>query len=330
MYARNAELIELPQARAGYGGLAGFRGLRGSVIHRCRGDRLMSKNPVYHRASFEVRANRADDAGAILIAHGALGCAVERTRPHGRARTVTLDAYFARRPSANSMRRLAALLANAALIEKPVQVEPRRIVDPGWVTQWKNRFKPFAIGQRLQIVPPWDRKTESDRLQIVIEPAQAFGTGHHATTAGALCAIEEIASMRKVRRALDVGTGSGILAIAIAGLTDANVTAIDIDEVALDNARLNAKYSRVAARIGFSSRPLDQVTGKFDLIVANILSKVLIALAADLKRRFAARGTLVLSGILAREADAVAAHYGEFRLVAKRIDHAWATMVFER
>lgn len=290
----------------------------------------MGKNLVYHRASFEVRASRADDAGALLIAHGALGCAVERTRPRGRARTVTIDAYFVHCPSATPMRRFSTLLANAGIIEKPAQVELRRIVDPGWVTQWKDRFKPSPIGDRLQIVPPWDRKSENGRFQIVIEPAQAFGTGHHATTAGMLRAIEEIVSTRKIRRALDVGTGSGILAIAIAGLTDATVTAIDIDDAALENARLNAKYNCVAARIEFSSNPLNQVPGKFDLVVTNILSKILIALAPDLKRRVASRGTLVLGGILAREAESVAAHYREFRLVTKQIDRGWATMVFER
>lgn len=208
---------------------------------------------------------------------------------------------------------------------------PRRIVDPGWATMWKGRFEPLTVGERFLIVPPWNRASQPGRISIVIQPGQAFGTGHHATTSGALAAVEQLCAGRKFASGLDVGTGSGIIAIAMKLAGVGKITAIDSDALALENARENARLNALARRISFSTTPLDRVRGRFDLVVANILSSVLIRLAADLKRVLARRGRLVLGGILKRETATVAACFTpELRMLSTTADRGWATMVFAR
>lgn len=205
------------------------------------------------------------------------------------------------------------------------------ISDPGWATAWMSRFEPLRVGRRFLIVPPWSRIRENDRIRIVIQPGQAFGTGHHPSTFGVLEEIEEICGGNKISRALDVGTGSGILAFAMSKLGVSKVVAIDVDPVALENARENAELNHLERKIRFSVAPLQSIRGKYDLITANILSSTLITLAPLLKSRLAPRGRLILSGILNREAGAVRAHYEpNLRHVASRVRGAWTVLVMEQ
>ena len=209
--------------------------------------------------------------------------------------------------------------------------EQRLLEDPGWATMWQARFAPLRIGQRFLIVPPWQRKRHPDRIQLVIRPGQAFGTGHHASTSGTLSALEELCKNRHIAHALDVGTGSGILAIAMVKLGVAEVTAIDSNMAAIGNAKENAGLNRVRARIRFSTTPLGSIQGRFGLIVANILSSTLIRMASDLKARLRPQGHLVLAGILQREAESVAAAYlPELTQIGMRNHGAWATLIFRR
>jgi ribosomal protein L11 methyltransferase len=293
----------------------------------------MASKPVYIKATFETPAGLADEAAGILVANGALGCAVERggrAGPKSR-RPVKLEAYFTtlRPATLRAIRR--TMRAAGMLTDSDREEAPQSIVDPGWATMWQSRFKPLPIGERFLIVPPWNRATEAGRTSITVLPGQAFGTGHHPTTSGALVAIEDIIGRGKITRAIDVGTGSGILAIAMAMMGVQKVTAIDNDGLALGNARENAELNQGTRGIAFSTTPVGQVRGKFDLVVANILSKILIAMAPDLKRLLATGGHLVLGGILSREAKSVAAHYRpELHLGATTRSRGWTTMIFTR
>ena len=276
-----------------------------------------------------------DDAAAILIADGALGCESRNIarRADGRknaARPVLLRAYFDRL-SPPSFRRLQAKLSAARMLAGDSTPKHRLLKDPGWATMWQARFAPLRIGQRLLIVPPWQAEREAERIRLVIKPGQAFGTGHHPTTSGTLTALQELCENRRITHALDVGTGSGILAIAMVELGVAEVTAIDTDIAALMNARENAALNRVGARIRFSTTPLDSLRGRFGLIAANILSSTLIKMAPDLKARLRPRGHLVLAGILRREAASIAAAYlPELTNVGVRDHGAWTTLIFQR
>ncbi len=255
------------------------------------------KARTYMRVVFETPAAIADEAASLLVAHGALGCAVAKTiKNHLGRRTrkiVRLEAWFEE-------------LSSAAL---------RRIM------------KALEAGEMLV----WNRVENGKLTQLVIQPGQAFGTGHHGTTYGALHALGSLMARQPVEAALDVGTGSGILAIAMAKLGMAKVIAIDIDTVALENARENAALNGVDGRIRFSAMPLASVRGRFNLITANILSSILIEMAAQMKRHLAADGRLILGGILAREANEVLAAYRpQLRRVSSRIDRGWSTLVLGR
>src|SRR5713226_4580404 len=232
--------------------------------------------------------------------------------------------------SSAALRRIMKALEVGEMLVRTDAPKPERIVDPGWATKWKGRFEPFEAGNFL-IVPPWNRVENGKLTQLVIQPGQAFGTGHHGTTYGALHAVGSLMAKGPVEAALDVGTGSGILAIAIAKSGIAKVIAIDIDTVALENARENAALNGVDGRIRFSAMPLASVRGRFNLITANILSSILIEMAAQMKRHLEADGRLILGGILAREAtEVLAAYRPQLRRESSRIDRGWSTLVLGR
>jgi ribosomal protein L11 methyltransferase len=249
---------------------------------------------------------------------------------------VSLEAYFTR-ISAAQLERLRLVMHDAGLlVDDARDGAMRRIVDPGWSTLWMKRFGPFRVGERFLIVPPWRRETERGRTTIVIQPAQAFGTGHHPTTAGALRALETLMRTHRPARVLDAGTGSGVLAIAVA-LTRGrerlapDIIAVDIDPVALENALANARLNGVERAIRFSPVPLTSIRRRFDLITANILSHTLKELAPHLKRILAPGGRLVLGGFLADEADEVLSHYRPpLRCVSRRTHRGWTTIVLAR
>jgi ribosomal protein L11 methyltransferase len=297
--------------------------------------RAISYRRSYTRAIFRTHAHLADEAAGILVAGGALGCAVAGMKlPRAREdKTVALEAYFDA-ISASDLSRLKLSLEQAGMLaDGSVDGSARRIVDPGWSTLWMKRFGPFRVGRRILIVPPWRRQNERGRTTIVVQPARAFGTGHHPTTAGALRALETIVGAHAPRSILDAGTGSGILAIAAAliGKRNGDIIAIDIDPTALENARANARLNGVEKSIRFSSVPLTSIHRHFDLIVANILSGTLVEVAPHLKKLVAPGGRLVLGGFLADEADEVLRHFrSPLRCLSRKTHRGWTTLVMAR
>jgi ribosomal protein L11 methyltransferase len=289
---------------------------------------------TYVRLQFDLPAVAADAAAALLVANRALGCEVSKLRPARPAptrtpRRVRLKAYFDRLNSAD-LKRVRRVLESAAMITAatPLQTEP--LVDPGWATMWMTRFEPFTVG-RFLIVPPWSHEHRVEHLRLVIQPGQGFGTGHHGSTYGVLRLLDELVPKRPFARALDVGTGSGILAIAVSLLGIPEITALDIDPVAIDNARENAQLNHAEDHVRFSLVPITSLRRHFDLITANILSSTLIEMAPLLRRRIAPEGRLILAGILAREADSVIAAYSpDLRCIDRRTDRGWTALVLAR
>jgi ribosomal protein L11 methyltransferase len=289
---------------------------------------------TYVSLQFDLPAAAADRAAAILVANRALGCEVGKIRPARPApprspRRVRLKAYFDRLNDAD-LKRVRHALQTAAMISDDTPLGRDTLSDPGWATMWMTRFKPFTVG-RFLIVPPWSHEHRPDHLRLVIQPGQGFGTGHHGSTYGVMRLLDDLCRKRTFSRALDVGTGSGILAIAMRLVGVREITAIDIDPVALENARENADLNHVAAHVRLSLVPIASLRRHFDLITANILSSTLIEMAPRLQHRLAPEGRLILAGILAREADRVIAAYSPtMRCIDRRTDHGWSALVLAR
>jgi ribosomal protein L11 methyltransferase len=295
--------------------------------------RFPHKPRSFVKAEFRVPARLADEAAGILAARGALGCATQWPYKVRRSRTlsVTLQAFFDRLSSAQLRSHRAALDAAGMLDRSGPPPATVALIDPGWAAMWKGRFTPLPIGRKLAIVPPWNANAPEGRGPIIIDPGQGFGTGHHPTTRATLIALERECTRRVFDRALDVGTGSGVLAIAMTRFGVGHITAVDRDPVALDNARHNAAINDCEARIRFSMAPLRSIRRPVPLIAANILSSTLIAMAPDLTRLLAPGGRLILSGILAREAAGVMVHYRPLmRRRWSRTERGWTTLILER
>ena len=203
-----------------------------------------------------------------------------------------------------------------------------------WADQWRGHFPLLEIGHRFLVFPPWETlSTIADRIPLVINPSMAFGTGHHATTQGCLEAIEVLSSTHgPPSTALDIGTGSGILAIALAKLGTPTVWATDTDPIALVEAQKNCEANQVADAIHLSDTPVDNVLTSVPLLVANLFSSTLVALASDLERLVSPDGYAILSGIqLDQEADVLAAYRPPRWQLTQRYPRAeWVTLVYKR
>ena len=209
--------------------------------------------------------------------------------------------------------------------------------DIDWIAKSLEGLKPVRAG-RFLVHGAHDRAMRRvGDLTVEIEAGLAFGTGHHGTTAGCLDMLSRVVRREAPRNALDLGTGSAVLAIALAKLAHIPVLATDIDPVAVrvarDNARLNgvAGYVETATAAGFED-PVFSRRGPFDLIVANILARPLMKLAPHMARHLVPGGSLVLSGILDRQRDAViAAYVGQgFRRVRTLHREGWVTIHLKR
>jgi ribosomal protein L11 methyltransferase len=174
-----------------------------------------------------------------------------------------------------------------------------------WSTSWKVIFKPLRIGRRLLIVPSWEQvEAGPDDIVLSLDPGMAFGTGGHETTRLCLERLEAVLLSRlsaPPASVLDLGTGSGILAMAAARLGAGRVRAVDIDPEAVEVARENIAINGLTERIECSTTPLETLDGPFDVILANILAEELVRLAPQLTARLACGGVLILSGILAEK-----------------------------
>src|SRR5262249_55496939 len=208
------------------------------------------------------------------------------------------------------------------------------LFDGDWAHAWQQSFPPIEVGARLLIVPPWEareRSGEGARVQVIIEPGRAFGTGHHGSTEACLALIEEALRAPCAGPVLDIGTGTGILAIAAVKLGAPPTLAIDVDPDAIAAARVNAERNGCADRITLSLGGLETLPAglRFHLVAANLLSHTHLALVARYQQIVAPGGLLVLGGILADEHQCVtdALLAAAFEPVALRVLNGWASLL---
>ncbi len=209
----------------------------------------------------------------------------------------------------------------------------REIADHDWESDWQQHFPPFKVGDRLVIHPSWvNWPAKDNEVSLTLDPGQAFGTGTHATTGLCLEALaEHFASSCPPQRVLDVGTGSGILAMASAALGAQAVIGCDIDSEACRVASENVAQNRLTQKVTITNRLLDKIPGQYDLVLANILSAENIRLARLLVERLAPQGRLVLSGILIEQeqqvVDAFAAFFPTYLNTSHRDE--WTCVVYQ-
>jgi ribosomal protein L11 methyltransferase len=254
-------------------------------------DRRMKAWPF---VELEAEREAAEATGSALIDAGSTGVE-EQDLPNGRVRLV---AYFGEAPDLGE---LARALARAPGLD-PAALSTMRAgstPDDDWLRIWKRGFEPLLIGERLLILPSWQRERAREfpgRAVVEIDPGMAFGTGTHETTR--LC-LEWLEREWCGGSLLDVGTGTGILAIAAALLDSrAGVTAIDVDPLAVEIARANAEINGVTGRISIRACGPDGVSGRSDTVLANLTADVILASREALVARVRPGGFLVLSGIL--------------------------------
>ncbi len=190
-----------------------------------------------------------------------------------------------------------------------------------WIKVYQESIKPIEIG-KFYIRPSWYEKKEG-KIDIVIDPALAFGSGHHESTRSCVRAIEKY--IKKGDRVLDVGCGSGILGI-VASKLGAEVDLCDTDPLAIESAKENFKLNNAKYnKIWQGSANL--ASGNYDVVIANIIADVLVFIAPDLKKR---ANTLILSGIIDKYKDKVLQKYKEFDLIEEIKENEWVTLILRK
>ena len=184
-------------------------------------------------------------------------------------------------------------------------VETEGVEQEDWQNGWRKYYHPLEIGKRLAVVPSW-QEYDTDRVKLVLDPGLAFGTGGHETTSLCMEALDE--RVQGGERVLDIGTGSGILAIAALKLGAAVAEGVDIDPVAVrtagENAALNGVQDKLTVLVGDLS---DKASGKYDIITANIVANAILSLAPAVPGLMADGATFIASGIIDSRKDEVLA-----------------------
>jgi ribosomal protein L11 methyltransferase len=286
----------------------------------------------YWELGVDAPADAAEGLSNFLWELGALGVVEEETPgTPPRLRAFFSDGAAASTLAARVDEYLASLRAlGFATAGAPAVVE-RATED--WARAWQRHFTPLPVGERLLITPPWEQPQAHGRLVVVLEPGRAFGTGHHGSTAGCLERLEATVTRTRPARGLDLGTGSGILAIAAVRLGVPTMLGVDEDPDAVAAARGNAARNEVGDRVHAvlgDARTLDLPA--VPLVLANILTAAHLALAARYRMHVSPGGVLILGGILDAEAASVADALGRhgFREHARATIEGWTTLELVR
>lgn len=277
----------------------------------------MTDSQSWWEATFEIAEHESEKMGVLLIEAGALGVqTISDDIPlprlpdiHGNPpETLELniaaghDLLIASFDSGQNQENIRAIVDSCReALDNPGKAHSPEIKycdDTSWQTMWKAFFTPRQLGENFWVVPSWEKdfQTPEGAYPIIIDPGMAFGTGHHATTALCLAALEQVLKDREKRSILDIGCGSGILSIAASLLGAEQVDAIDVDpkavEVTLENAEINN-----TSGIRASTDAIEQITATYNVVIANILANILIRLAPAIAGTVSPESTLILSGI---------------------------------
>jgi len=213
------------------------------------------------------------------------------------------------------------------------QIKTASLPEQDWGENWKRFFKPVQVTSKFVVKPPWSKiRLKRGQIPIDITPGMAFGTGTHATTILCIQALEERLQKRGLS-VLDVGTGSGILSIIAAKLGAKEVWGVDIDGVAVENARENVEKNHVLGIVKIRKGSIGNLQKKFDVVVANIDLKSLRRMRRPLLNHLENQGFLILSGILEEEKERIRIHYleiGLLRCIKETQEGEWVCLTFRK
>lgn len=278
--------------------------------------------------------NEAAEAVAEVLSRYAYRGVVIEAGPEGwNAGPVVVRAYLpADDQLRTNKRRIEEALCHLDWIRSVSVPSFRPVAEEDWVEAWKEQLSVLRIGRRIVVRPSWrDYAPEPGDVVIQLDPGMAFGTGLHPTTQMCLLALEEL--MCPGAAVLDLGTGSGILAIAAAKLGAGRVLAVDRDPVAVKTARGNIVTNGVQGTVGVVRGSLGEVSGSYDLVVVNILAKVIVEMMREgLATRLRPGGRLITAGIIAdQESEVVAAlEQGGLTAVERQRREDWVCLVANR
>lgn len=286
------------------------------------GDGPMSEEPRYPYLHVDVADEQIEEVSYLLWELGALGVEERDATTLNRAdRTIgtTLVASFA--DEASATRAGADLSPHTARLEF--------VVGDGWRDAYKAYFKVTRLGERLVIRPSWEPFQPSERdVVVTVDPGRAFGTGTHESTR--LIMRELDGRVRGGERVLDIGCGTGILAICALKLGADTALCLDVDPDAAEVTRENAALNEVSARVRADTTPVEDIEDEYPLVLANIQASVLIPLARAIAARVAPHGLLLLSGILSGQESDVREAYPEFSLEASPSEGEWVALVLKK
>lgn len=292
-------------------------------------DNPFAQQPVYWQVVFKIPSSAA---GTAETAFDDLALAVSGFQTDEAAKIWTFELLLAAVPDKQEVYRRLLVIAKLHGVAIP-EVEIQRIEQRDWLAQVARSFPPLSIGpfyvhgSHVETPPP------AGRIAIRIDAGAAFGSGEHGTTRCCLEALDWLSKRRNFRHILDMGCGSGILAIAAAGLWKTRILAADIDPVAVrvtqENARVNRVHHLVSASVSDGYSAVVRRPGGYDLIVSNILARPLVKFAPDLAACLAPHGVAVLSGLLvSQEQQVLAAHLAQGLRLRRRFTHEdWCTLV---
>lgn len=255
-----------------------------------------------------------------------------------RLATVSVYGEIATRDVAGIKRRLREglqALAADGIDVSPARIQVKKVPARDWSESWKRHFKPLDLGPRLLVKPTWSRRApKKSQALVVLDPGLSFGTGQHATTRFCLEQLVALRDPRSAQSMLDVGTGSGILAIAAVKLGYQTVDAFDFDpdcvRVANENAELNGVAGILKVTQGDIARVPKRPKQRHSVVCANLIYDLLIAQRDRLLARVAPGGSLVLAGILETQFDQVCMAFDQsgWRIRTSKVDKEWRSGTF--
>lgn len=297
-----------------------------------------SAGRVLWRISVQVRGEAEEAVKELLQLH--FGQSVSSYTDAKTGRTI-VSAYLNQRP-AGSLKHWESFIktgleriAQCGLNVAGGKISLARMAPQDWAESWKRHFKPIAIGSKFLLRPSWSRRrSRPGQVVIELDPGLSFGTGHHPTTAFCLRHLAARRAAGKEQSLLDVGTGSGVLAIAAAKLGYGPVLGLDSDPVAVKIARANARRNGVSSRILFQQFDVAKLPPKpkklWSVVCANLTTDLLLAARKKLVAQMQTDGVLILAGILQREFPEIERSFRRegLRFLASRREKEWRSGVF--